>query len=252
VLYVQPGQDRPLVNYKGRPVVGALSSIFMNVVDLELDLAARKMNLWRQAVCKGEQVYWGGEVTTLRLYRDPGGLLFFPMEVDGQKVETSFNTAERRSWIDERVTRDFFGFRIGSPGVSSETLPGPNGVRTVGVKPMNLSAKGLGVTGQPITLVADRGATCVPTRSGASGGIGFKGCYSIVPLALGTDVLAQLRIYIASKEERVYFTRAVTPAPDASAGPNAAAVQGGPAAAGAATPPAGAPAAGAAAGAQAQ
>lgn len=247
-LYLQPGPPRPLNGYKGRPVVGALSSIFMNVVDLELDIAARRMNLFKQSYCRGGQVYWSGEVTTVKLYRDQGGLLFFPMEMDGKDVETSFNTAERRSWIDERVTQDFFGFRIGSPGVSSETVPGPNGPRTIGVRPMSLSAKGLGVTGLPVSIVGDRAPRCIPTRHGESGAIGFQGCYSIVPLELGTDVLAQLRFYVAAKEGRVYFTLA-KPAAASGAAPNAAG-QGAPAAGGgaAAVPPAAAaPAAGAAA-----
>lgn len=235
-LYVQPVQ-RPLQGYKGRPVVGALSSVFMNVVDLELDLAARKMTLFKQASCKGDQVYWGGEVTTVRLYRDAGGLLFFPMEMDGKAVETSFNTTDRRSWIDERITQDFYGFRIGSPGVGSETMPGPNGPRTIGVRPMDLSAKGLSVKGLPVSIAGDRANRCLPTKRGESGAIGFQGCVSVVPMELGTDVLAQLRFYIATKENRIYFTLAAKNVPAAGPGPNgpnAAAGQGVPAADGAA------------------
>jgi hypothetical protein len=215
-LFVLPVQ-RPLQGYKGRPVVGTMSSRFMSVVDLELDLAAHKMKLFKQASCKGGQVYWGGEVTTVKLYLDAGGLLFFPMEVEGKAVETSFNTSERRSVIDERVTRDFFGFRIGSPGVTSQTVPGPNGPRTVGVRPMDLSAKGLGINKVAVTVVGDRGARCLPTKNRESGAIGFKGCVSMVPLELGTDVLAQLRFYIASRENRVYFTLAAKQEPAAAA-----------------------------------
>lgn len=217
-LFVQPGQPRPLNGFKGRPVIGGLSSLFMNVVDMELDIAGRKLNLFQQASCKGEQAYWGGQVTTVKLYRDNGGLLFFPMEMDGKLVETSLNTMERRSWIDERVTQDFFGFRIGSPGVTSETMPGPSGPRTVGVKPMSLSAKELAVNGLPVSIAGDRAATCIPTKNGESGAIGFARCTSIVPLQLGTEVLEQLRIYIASKEQRVYFTLAKPAAPAGTPG----------------------------------
>lgn len=232
-LLVSP-TPRPLQGYKGRPVVGTLSSMFMNVVDLELDLAARKMSLYKQASCRGDQVYWGGEVTMVKLYRDAGGLLFFPMEVNGKLVETSLNTSDQRSVIDERVTQDFYGFRIGSAGVSTETLPGPNGPRTVGVRPMDLSAKGLGISGVPVSIVGDRGTRCTPTRNGESGGIGFKGCVSIVPMELGTDVLAKLRLYIASRESRIYFTLAAKSDPAAAGGPNGAGPPGAPAADGAA------------------
>lgn len=222
-LFVLPMQ-RAVQGYKGRPVVGTLSSVFMNVVDLELDLAARKMSLYKQASCKGEQAYWGGELTTVRLYRDAGGLLFFPMEVDGKLVETSLNTSDRRSVIDERITQDFFGYRIGSPGVTSETVPGPNGPVTVGLRPMDLSAKGLGISGLPVTIVGGRGGRCVPTKNGDSGAIGFKGCVSTVPMELGTEVLAKLRFYIASREDRIYFTLAAKSDPAAASVPSGAGV----------------------------
>jgi hypothetical protein len=34
-----------------------------------------------------------------------------------------------------------------------------------------------------------------------------------MPFAIGTDLMRKLRIYIASKEGRIYFTRAEPPAP---------------------------------------
>src|SRR5262249_37734767 len=64
------------------------------------------------------------------------------------------------------------------------------------------------------------GPRCVPSTSRDSGAIGFDGCVSFVPLELGTDVLSQLRIYLATKEQRVYITRAV-PVPAAGAVPGA-------------------------------
>jgi len=92
-LYVQPVQ-RPLAYYHGKPLVGGLSAAFMNAADLELDLADRRM--------------------------------YFPVELDGRQVETSLNTVDRRFWLSERVTRDFFGFQIASPGVAGETLNRPD------------------------------------------------------------------------------------------------------------------------------
>ncbi len=96
-------------------MVGALSSVFMNAVDMELDLAEHRMKLFKHASCKGGQVYWGGEVTAVRLFTDASGLLFFPMEVDGKEVETSLNTAGRRTRFDERVTRDSMASRSARP-----------------------------------------------------------------------------------------------------------------------------------------
>jgi hypothetical protein len=221
-LYVNPGQGRPPQMIKGRPSVGVLSAVFMNVVDMELDIAARKMNLFQQTRCKGGAVYWGGEVTALNLFTDVSGLMYFPMEVDGKRVETSLNTQDRRSLLSERVTQDFLGFKIGSPGVRTETVRAQNGNQvTLGLKEMSLSAKGLDLSGLTITIQGDRAPRCAPTTNRESGGIGYDRCNSIVPMELGTDVLQQLRIYIASKENRIYFTR-VGPGPAAVAAPSAA------------------------------
>src|SRR5690606_34377440 len=96
--YVEPGPERPVPLYVlARPVIGTLSARYMNAVDMELDLAGGKMNLYRHARCRGEQVYWTDAYTTETLYGDPSGLLFFPMEVDGKRVETSLNTLGPRS-----------------------------------------------------------------------------------------------------------------------------------------------------------
>lgn len=239
-LLVVPGPARPLRGYKGRPMAGALTSAFFNAVDLELDIAARKLNLFRQASCKGAQVYWGGEASTAKLYSDAGGLLYFPLELDGKRVETSLNTQGRSSGISERVARDFYGIAIGSAGVASETRRGPDGaLMTVGVKAMTLTGRGLDIPALPITIEPERAKRCAPTTNRDSGGIGYQGCVGVVPLTIGTDVLSQLHLYIASKEQKIYFTRAASavlgasapavpgqagPAGDAAAGPAAAAV----------------------------
>ncbi len=247
-LYVVPAQGQPLASYKDRPMVGILSAVFMNVVDLELDLAGRKMNLFKQTSCKGEQVYWGGEVASARLFSDPAGLLYFPMELEGKRVEASLNTSGRRSLLSEKVTRDFFGFQIDSPGVTPETVNSANGPVKRGLRQMNFSARGLTLAGVTVTIESNRGGPrCIPSSSRESGGIGFDGCSSLVPLELGTDVLAQLRIYVATKEKKVYITRAA-PAPVPAGVPNAAGRNA--PAADAADPAGAAPAAGAAAAAE--
>ncbi len=105
----------------------------------------------------------------------------------------------------------------------TESLLGPNGPYQVGVRKMSLSAKGLGVSDLPVTIVpGDRIATCTPAHRD-SGAIGLQGCYGFVALELGTDVLSQLRFYLASQENSIYFTLAATNAPATAVAPNAAA-----------------------------
>jgi hypothetical protein len=232
-FYINPRKEEAVPMFRGKPLLGALSSQFMNVVDVELSLAQKKLNLFKQTTnCKGKQAYWGGEVTTMDLYADQSGLLLFPMEVDGKRVETSLNTGSRISTISEKVSRQYFGFGRDSPGVvrDEQTF-----VNAMSYREMALTAKTLSMKDVRIYLYDDTSSDCLPaTTDRASRAIGFHDCFNVSPVSLGTDLLKRLRIYIAPKERKIYFTRAATPVPDASAGPNSAAARGGPAADGAA------------------
>jgi len=231
-LYVQPPSQQPIPMFRGRPVLGPLSSQFVNAADMELDLAHRKLNLFKQTyACKGQQVYWGGQFTEVPLYADSSGLLIFPMEVDGKRVETSLNTRGRATVISEKVTSLFFGFDHNSPG----TNHGPGGPGS-SYRSMGLTAKGLEMKDVQVWLRDDMKSICVPTTSDRqSRAIGFDQCVSESPLQIGTDLLQRLHIYIAAREGRIYFTRVAEPAPVADAAPGAA-VHDAPAAAGAAAP----------------
>jgi hypothetical protein len=218
-LYVLPGAGEGVTMFNGRPVLGSLTSQFMNVVDMELDLAGKKVNLFKQSSgCKGKQVYWGGEVTAVDLYHDIAGLLAFPMEIDGKLVEAAIDTQSATSTISETVTTKFFGFGRGSPGITTEANAAGN--ETASYRAMGMTAKGLAIKNVKIRLRDDLNSRCAPTSTGRSTrAIGFSKCSNVVPLRIGTDLLKRLRIYIASGEERIYFTRAASAVPGASVQP---------------------------------
>lgn len=219
-LYVLP-HDEPPPMYKGRPMIGGLTSQFMRPVDVELNLAGRKLNMFKQTTsCKGQQVYWGGEFTAVELYYDPAGLMVFPMEIDGKRVEAALRTDTSTSVISETVTRQYFGFGRDSPGVTTE--PTPAGGERATYRAMALTAKGLAMNNVKIRLQDDLSRKCQPsTADRRSRAIGFNDCISVAPLSIGTDLLRRLRIYIASKEGRIYFTRAAAPVPAVGGdGPN--------------------------------
>lgn len=211
-LYVVPGPERPLQMFQGKIVIGTLSAAFMNVVDVELDLVGNKMNLFQQSTCGTESVYWSKEVTSVRLYTDQSGLLFFPMEVDGKLIETSLNTAGPRSRLAESVTKAAFRVTRKSDGVQPITSRPDDPAPIVGMRRMALTAKEISMPDVPVFLLDDGQRNCQVSRSGkSSGSYGFPNCFSVAPFEIGTDLLRQLRIYIATKERRVYFTRVGTP-----------------------------------------
>jgi hypothetical protein len=223
-MYVLPdlgnaGAGPPL--YRGKPVIGNLASRFMQVVDVELNVGAKKMNLFNSTRCRGNAVYWGGEFTAVPIYSDRSGLMAFPMELDGKAVETSFATGTRYSILDSFMTKKYFQFDEKSEGNTREPLPGG---REAVVRTMALSAKGLAVNSAKVQLVQGKGKECglgstKRSKTGSrvneerdSGSIGYTNCFNITPFAIGTDLLGKLRIYIASREGTIYFTRAESPA----------------------------------------
>lgn len=212
-LYVQPGPVRPLAMVQGRPVIGALSSNFMNAVDLELDLARGKMNLFEHARCKGEQVYWSDQYATEYLYVDPSGLLYFPVGLDGKRIEASLNTQGPRTRLSEVIAKRFFGFRRDAPAPAAGGAPG----QFVGTRTMGLDSRKVSLPDLQVHIIDDTQRDCDYAQSArGSNAISFKNCFGIVPFEIGTDLLKQMRIYLASKEERVYFTlNAATTAPAA-------------------------------------
>ena len=214
-LYLLPGSEGDAPQFQGAPILGGLTARFMTVVDVELNLAERRINLFSQVKCGPSAVYWGGEVASADLYHDGSGLMLFPMEVDGKRVETAFRTQSATSQISEAVTSRFFGFDRDSEGITREQLPG--GAEIASYRAMGLTSRGLDMKNVPVRLLDDRDWKCVPTTSDRnSRAIGFDQCMSRAPLSIGTDLLRKLRVYIASKEGKIYFTRAGEPAPAAA------------------------------------
>jgi hypothetical protein len=221
-FYVSPLRNG-LLERDGKPVIGNLAARFLAGFDLELNLARKQVRLYGQTDegCGKQVVYWVGEVTTVELFSDSAGLVLFPMEIDGKKVEASFDTSRAASQISEQVTGKFFGFNRHSSGITLRT--NDDGTETASYRAMGLTAKGLSIRDVPLRLKDDLQLNCNPgwpprTRGGPyipvtrQNAIGFLDCSSVTPLSIGTDLLKQLRVYIAPGQEKAYFTRAEEPA----------------------------------------
>jgi hypothetical protein len=197
------GDNTNVYSFEGKPLVGQLSTRFLTAVDAELNLAQNNITLFEHTKCAGGAVYWGGDITAVHLAFDDAGLLHFPMQLENQEIQTSFDTSNRSSHISTEATRKFFGFDEQSPGMQSDTYHA-----------MSLTAKGLQIKDARITLWHT--ANCRPDRSLSKiDGIGCTYYFGITPFAIGTDLLRQLRVYIATKENMVYFTRVESGVPKA-------------------------------------
>jgi hypothetical protein len=186
--------------------VGALGMDVFAHFDIEIDMAARKLNLYSQDHCPGKVVYWAKTYDAVPFRLGKLGEFYFPMELDGKKIEATLSSGNPVTTLNTDVTRRLFNFDDTSPGVESET---DGAGRTIAhYRAMQLSAEGLSVVNANVRLIQRSGATCrISSRFGSTG---YEDeCMGIHPLNLGLNVLKKLHIYIATKEKVLYFTPAI-------------------------------------------
>jgi hypothetical protein len=185
------------------PVVGFLGMDVFNQFDIELDVAHRKMNLFSPDHCRGHVVYWSARYDAVPIRSGSTGEIYFPMELEGKKLETTLATSSRVTTLHTDATRQLFNFDNHSPDVQTETDAA--GRKSSQYRAMKLSGEGIEIINARISLVDSPPNTSCHLSS-HFGAASYEGCYGLHPLALGQNVLAKLHIYIATKEKMLYFT----------------------------------------------
>ena len=189
---------------QGVPIFGVMTSAFMNVVDLELNLGTGKLRMFRPNECKGMPVYWQAEVTGVDLFVDPTGLMLFPIEVEGQKFEGGLNTSSHLSVISSEATRRFLGFDEKSPGI--ERVPRFDGDEDATFRAMSLTAQGLDVRNARVRI--KQMPTCkLSAANRSSRAVACSTVLALTPFSIGTDLMKQLRIFVSLRDKKIYFTR---------------------------------------------
>lgn len=211
-----PAGDIPTFSYEGKPVVGELAARFLSAVDVELNLSQRNIALFDHVKCGTDAVYWGAPSIVVPFEFDETGLPHFPMELENQEIQSSFDTSSGASRIVSDVTKKYYGFDESSPGMQHDLLP--SGEDSPSYRAMNLTAKALEIKDAKIVLRPMK--DCHPDRAvGGRDGIGCRDVFGVTPFAIGTDLLRDLRVYIATQEKKIYFTRVAQPSTAASVTP---------------------------------
>lgn len=183
-------------------IIGGLGIDLLWSMDLELDLAHRKLNLYEPGHCAGHVVYWASRYDVVPLLRDAFGDFYFPMELDGKKLEAMLSTESSVTTLSTDVTKRVYGFDKDSPGIESQT--DGNGKTIAQYRAMKLTAAGLSVTDEKVRFIDPPHNSCRLARKNDA--IGYTNCFYRYPLKLGSDVLKKLHVYIATKENLMYFT----------------------------------------------
>jgi hypothetical protein len=188
----------------GLPVIGSIGLDMFANADFELNLAARKLNVFSHDHCKGRVVYWSNSYDSVPVQRGLLGNISFPMEMDGKKIDTTFTTSIAESSIHTDITERYFGFNEKSEGITTEV--GSQGHSASHFRAMALTANGLQVLNAKVRLIESGDSRCAPRLQ--KGVAVYGDCHGIYPMRLGRAVLLQLRIYVATKEGVMYFTAA--------------------------------------------
>jgi hypothetical protein len=117
-ILIDPQSAAPR-RYTRTDIIGFLGIDFLWKMDLDLDLAHRKLNLYEPSKCPGREVYWSSEYNVVPLRRDAFGNFFFPMELDGRKVEAILTTDNTVSSLSTDVTKRVYGFDRNSSGIET-------------------------------------------------------------------------------------------------------------------------------------
>jgi hypothetical protein len=185
-------------------VVGVLGMNLLSKSDIDLDIAHRKLNLYSTDHCRGRVVYWASSYASVPAHRDTLGTYSFPIELDGKKIEATLSPGNQLTTLSTDVTRHLYHFDASSPDVQSE--PNSAGGTTAHYRAVELTTNGLSVMNAQIALTERERSTCqLTTIAGASG---YSNCLGVYPLELGFNILSRMHLYLATKEQVLYFTAA--------------------------------------------
>jgi predicted aspartyl protease len=190
-------------DYSNQQVIGIIGMDVLSNADLELDIASHKMNLYSQDHCPNSVVYWSHVYDSVPIHLDRRGEFYFPMELDGKKIEATLSTFQSMTTLSTDVTKKLYNFDSHSPDVESETDSA--GKTITHYRSMQIDAIGFKIVNAHITLIDPRTNCHLGTRFGAAA---YDNCIGSFPLMLGLNVLTKLHIYLATKEKVLYLTSA--------------------------------------------
>lgn len=187
-------------------VAGILAFDLLHMMDLELDLAHHKVNLFSQDHCKGRVVYWTRTAAVAAIplnVRGNGQEPFkFNMKLDGKTLETQLRLTSAHGQLNSIVAERKFGIRDNDP----EDAGASHVFKT-------LDADGITILNPSIQIyqaswVCAGREIIIGNGAPVHSATAHRRCYGAAPLYLGTSEVSSLRMYFAFGERMLYATAA--------------------------------------------
>ncbi len=192
-------------NWRNPQTVGNFGSDLLQKLDVELDLAHRKINIFSQDHCPGAVVYWTDNYAVIPFTFGRWGNMVFRTSVNGVAMDGTISTGRAASTLDLRTAKNRVGIDVDT---SNPIAFGDEGV-AYKMRLQKLDLGGLAVMNPEMVLAPQPECANPSTLKGTAAVDGYeKADCGLVPLDVGTDVLKKLRIYISSKEKKIYVSGA--------------------------------------------
>ena len=214
VFWVYPGGSDGTDDYP----VGLFGADYMQNYDVEIDLAGGMVNLFSQDHCKGKVVYWAKEYFALPIHVDREGRITLAAELDGEDLTALLDTGAWSSALEQSVAAHRMGITTDSPNMVRAGTAGDGQGNTLPF--WKFPFKTLKLNGVTIHNPDIAVAAIIGTRN-IGMGVHMK---DVLPydMLLGMNLLSKFHLYIAYREEMIYYTLATAP-PSGSIGSEAAA-----------------------------
>jgi predicted aspartyl protease len=183
------------------PVGGTLAPDILRHYDIELDLAAAKMNLFSPSTCPNP-AYWdpsGADGVKMEVLEN--GHILVPIQLDGKPLEALLDTGMSHTSIDLATARDRFGVDVHGRGV--ERVGGLTETEEGAL--YRYQFKTLAIANTRLSLEKPR-VTLMPDLSGSHDRESRH-----AKMVVGLSTLRDLHVYIAYKQQMLYVTRASGP-----------------------------------------
>jgi aspartyl protease len=177
-----------------KATAGTLAPDNFRQFDIDLDFAARKINLFSADHCEGKVLYWQPKaLAVVPMQITNSGHVFMRVMLDGKRMDALLDTGADRSVMSIAAARKVFGLEI--PAKAGPALR--HRFKTLTFESIVLPNPAVelvpAITKE--TMPFNPGSTPTPDEQPG-----------VPDLVIGQSVLAKLHIYIAIRERKLYVT----------------------------------------------
>ena len=186
-------QVAPLPNIGSR--AGLLSLTSLRDYDVDIDFASHRLNFFSPDHCPGLIAYWAPDVMAVLPLTLNEGHIHIPVTVNGKAMSAVLDTGSLQTFMNKNDALRLFGLNETSPDVTI-AAPTNGDPRLSGYRHhfATLTFGDVTIKNPQVIILPDQ------TRSSDPG--------TLPEISLGMDVLAQLHLYAAFQERKLYITPA--------------------------------------------